>query len=882
MNHEYSFGRWIRKRRQALDLTQAALAERVGYSAAMIRKIESDERRPALKGAALLAEALEIPPDQQDAFLDVARQERPVDQLGSVAEEEPFPWQPAPQPQTNLPLPTTLFVGREEELAGLEDLVQAPTCRLVTLVGLAGIGKTRLAVQVAHGQLDRFPHGVFFVSLAPLDSPELIVATIANVIGLQFHGAAEPQEQLLRFLQKKQMLLVLDNFEHLMEGVSLLSEMLQAAPDIQLLVTSRERLNLQGEWVFEVEGLSYPADTDELSLEQVTSYAAVQLFAQDALRVNPSFSLNGENWEGVVRICRLTEGVPLGLELAAAWVRVLSCQTIAEEIERNLDFLKASVQDIPERHRSLQAALDHSWKLLSTREKAVFRRLSVFRGGGRRETAQKVAGAGLEELTSLLDKSLLERVGEERYALHELVRQYAAAHLESEAQEHAQTHDQHSAAYAVLLEQWEEQIASPRQMEILTEMDAEMDNVRLAWSWMVAHRQIGDIQKSLNCLWRFHAIRTQLREGASLFKQAAVALKSGEETEVAQETGRSVVLAQLLARQGYFYLGLGRREEARELLQESLTLLRAGAGQARLAETLAILGFTKYWLGGFEEATQYTQESLDLNRALDKQFWTVFCLVTLAYISLAKGAYEQAYAFSKESLALCRDLLGEPHGTAVSLIVLSAAANRLGQYAEARQWAQESLQITKTINDRWGMALSHRRLGLISFESGESRRAATLLRQSVSQFREIGDPTLMATTLVDLGVAARVSGAHAEARQYLLEALQTAAETKTWAVVLNALTELAAIEMEAGSGERALELVIQCWQHPATDREAGDQAESESQLTLGRWGQQRYPRLKRLRAELESQLTSQQIAAAQERAQTRTLENLVQEILAAD
>jgi predicted ATPase len=678
------------------------------------------------------------------------------------------------------------------------------------------------------------------------------------------------------------MLLVLDNFEHLIQGASLLSEMLQAAPGIQLLVTSRERLNLQGEWVFEVEGLSYPADTDELSLEQVASYAAVQLFMQGALRVNPSFSLKGENWEGVVRICRLTEGVPLGLELAAAWVRVLSCQVIAEEIERNLDFLKASAQDIPERHRSLRAALDHSWKLLSAREKTVFQRLSVFRGGFRRKTAQKVAGAGLEELTSLLDKSLLERIGEERYALHELVRQYAATHLESEAQEHAQTHDQHSTAYAVLLEQWEGQIASPRQMEILAEMDAEMDNVRLAWSWMGAHRQIGDIQKSLNCLWRFHAIRTGLREGASLFKQAAVALKSGEETEVAQETGRSVVLAQLLARQGYFYLGLGRREEGRELLQESLTLLRASADQARLAETLAILGFTKYWLGGFEEATQYTQESLDLNRALDKQFWTVFCLVTSAYISLAQGAYEQAYAFSKESLALCRDWLGEPHGTAVSLIVLSAAANRLGQYAEARQWARESLQITKTINDRWGMALSHRRLGLISLESGESRRAATLLRQSVSRFREIGDPTLMATTLVDLGVAARVSGAYAESRQYLLEALQTAAETKTWAVVLNALTEIAAIEMEAEAGERALELVTQCWQHPSTDRETGDQVESESQLTLGRWGQQRYSRLKRLRVELESQLSSPQIAAAQERAQTRTLENLVQEILAAD
>jgi predicted ATPase/DNA-binding XRE family transcriptional regulator len=881
MNQEYSFGSWIRKRRQALGLTQTALAEQVGYSAAMIRKIENDERRPSLKGAILLAEALEIPPDQRDAFLKVARQERAVDLLGSVDEEEPFPWQTAPQPQTNLPLPATLFVGREEELASLADLLQDPTCRLVTLVGLAGIGKSRLAVQMAHSQLDRFPHGAFFVSLGPLESPELIVAAIANAIGVQFHAAAEPQEQLLRFLQQKQMLLVLDSFEHLMEGASLLPGILQTAPDIQLLVTSRERLNLQGEWVFEVEGLAYPAHIDERSLERVASYSAVQLFTQGALRVNPSFSLNGENREWVARICRLTEGVPLGLELAAAWVRVLSCQEIAEEIERNLDFLKASAQDIPERHRSMQAALDHSWKLLSAREKAVFRRLSVFRGGFRREAAQKVAGAGLEEITSLLDKSLLKRVGEERYDLHELVRQYAAAHLESEAQEHSQTHNRHSTFYAVLLEQWEGQIASPRQMEILGEMDAEMDNVRPAWSWMAARRQIGDIQKSLNGLWRFHTIRTRLREGASLFRQAAAALKTVEETEVTQEAERSLVLAQVLARQGYFYLGLGRREKARELLQESLALLRASTDQARLAETLAVLGFMEYWLGAFQVAAQYAQESLVLNRALDKQFWTVFCLVTLAYNCLAQGAYEQAYSFSKESLAICRNILRDPHGTAVSLISLSAAANRLGQYAEARQWAQESLQITKTINDRWGMALIHRRLGLISLESGESRRAATLLRQSVSQFREIGDRTLMATTLVDLGVATRASGAYSESKQYFLEALHTAVETESWVVVLNALTEIAAIEMEEGVGERALELVIQCRQHPSTDRGARDQAESESQLTLGRWGQQRYPRLERLRAELESQLTPRQIAAAQARAQARTLENLVQEILAA-
>jgi predicted ATPase/DNA-binding XRE family transcriptional regulator len=880
MNQDYSFGRWIRRRRQTLGLTQTALALKAGYSAAMIRKIERDERRPSLNGATLLAEALEIPLAQRDAFLEVARKERAIDQLGSVDREERFPWESDPQPRTNLPLPATLFVGREMALASLEGLLQDPTSRLVTLVGLAGIGKSRLAVHVAHSQLDRFAHGTFFVSLGPLDAPERIVATIAKTIGIQFHGAAQPQEQLLRYLRKKQMLLVLDNFEHLLPGASLLSDILQTAPDIQLLVTSRERLNLQGEWVFDVEGLAYPEDRDEEGLEQAASYAAVQLFMQGALRINPRFDLNGENRRSVVRICQLTEGVPLALELAAAWVRVLSCQAIAEEIERNLDFLKASAQDIPERHRSLRAALDHSWKLLSAREKAIFRRLSVFRGGFRREVAQEVTGADLEALTSLLDKSLLRREGEARYDMHELVRQYAASHLTTEAREHAQMRDRHSASYAALLGKLEEQISSPKQMAILAAMDAEMDNVRLAWNWMGAQRQIGNLQKSLNCLWRFYAIRSRLREGASLFRQAAEALRTVEEGEEAQELEHSLVLAQLLARQGYFYLGLGWRDEARAMLQDSLTLIRACTDQARLAETLAILGFEKYWLGAFEEATQYSQESLSLNRALEKPFWTVFCLVTLAYISLAQEAYEEAYSFAQDSLALCRDFLGEPHGTAVSLIVLSAIANRLGQYAEAKRWAQEGLQISKTIRDRWGMALNLRRLGVANLESGEVERAGTLLRQSVSHFKEVGDhPTPMATTLIDLGVAARVSGAYAEARQVLLEALQTATETKTSTVVLNALTELATIEMEEGAGERALELVLQCRQDPSTKRQASGGASPDSQLTLGQWGQQRYARLERLQGQLESQLTQQQAAAARARVQARPLEDLVQEIL---
>lgn len=861
MDPEFSFGQWIRRRRQYLGLTQEALAGQAGYSAAMMRKIENDERRPSPTGAVLLAKALEIPQNQQDAFLKVARQDRAVDQLGAVDQEKPFPWQVSTHPPTNLPLPATLFIGREAELARLVSLFQDPACRLVTLVGLAGIGKTRIAIQVAQIQLDRFPHGAFFVSLAPLASPELIVATIANAIGFQFHGADEPLEQLLRFLQGKQMLLVLDNFEHLIEGAKLVAEIVQSAPGIQLLVTSRERLNLQGEWVVEMEGLPYPMSMEESSFEQEEVHEAVQLFLQSGLHANPGFRLNEENWKWVVRICQLMDGLPLGIELAAAWVRALSCQKIAREIEANLDFLKASARDVPERHRSIRSALDHSWNLLPARERTVLQRLSLFRGGFGWEAAQAVAEASLEEITSLLDKSLLRRVGEERYNLHELVRQYAAAHLASEAQEHAETQERYARYFMSLLEQWGEEIRGPRQTEILTVMDAEMDNVRLAWRWMTAHQRLEEIRKSLQSLRNYYEVRARFQEAAELFNEAVTALEAAGETETEHADERAVLLGQLLVREGYFQVRQDHYEEAAELLQRSLALLCSGSDQAVLADTLAVTAYMHSRLGEFTQARKFAEESLGLYRSLGDRVGKAFCLRTLASSCLALGDYEEAYAFSKESLIICHDLLGDPHGTAICLTTLSATARHLGKYNEARRWAEEGVRISKTINDRWCLAQTLRQLGVVLMEAGEYDQAEELIQQSIAHILETGDRMLLGSALIALGTVDRALDAQARSKQHLLEGLHTAMETKTITVALQALSELAVSAMNEGENELALELVTYSQQHPAVN------------ARLKR-------RLEEMHGGLAAQLTQQQVAAIEERAGARPLDSLLQELLA--
>jgi transcriptional regulator with XRE-family HTH domain len=366
MDPEVSFGAWVTRRRKALDLTREQLAGQVGYSVSALRKIESDERRPSRQMAELLADCLQVPPDQRPTFVQVARGQLRVERL-VAAVSTTVTGDELPRPAIRLPVPPTPLIGREAELAELARLLRDPQCRLLTLVGAGGIGKTRLAIEVAGRHQDRFPDGACFVSLASLNSSAFLVPAIADALGYVFQRQMEPRTQLLNYLSVKQSLLVLDNVEHLLEGVDLFAEMLERAPGVKLLATSRERLNLQGEWVFEIQGLPVPP-TDQAG--RAEEYSAAALFVQSARRVQAGFELGAEERPPVVRICQMVEGMPLGIELAAAWVSVLTCREIAHEIERGMDFLATTMRDVPERQRSLRAAFDHSWSLLSADSRA--------------------------------------------------------------------------------------------------------------------------------------------------------------------------------------------------------------------------------------------------------------------------------------------------------------------------------------------------------------------------------------------------------------------------------------------------------------------------------------------------------------------------------
>lgn len=871
MDAEVSFGLWLRQRRKALDLTQEDLAQCVGCSVSLIRKIEADERRPSRQIAGLLADCLSVASEDRADFVKAARGERRVGQLTPLASTpDSASWRRSHRLASNLPTPSTLLIGRQHELAAIVRLLNSPQCRLLTLIGPVGIGKTRLAIEAATPQREAFADGAYFVSLASVNSATFAVPTIAEAVGFVFHDPEDPKVQLLNYLREKHMLLFLDDFEHLLvegspqgTGAMLLTDILQHAPGVKLLVTSRERLNLQEEWLLEIDGLPFPEDeahrVAEVDPATVAQFPAVALFVDSACRVRPGFTLTAQNQAEVIRICQLVEGMPLAIKLAAAWVRVLSCREIAQEIERNLGFLATSARDVPERHRSLRAAFDHSWNLLSEDEQQGMRQLSVFRGSFRREAAEQVADATLPLLSALVDKSLLRRNAVGRYEMHDLIRQYATAHLVVDPEEHTATYDRYSTYCLTRLQQQEEALRTGSRTEALKELGMEIDNLRLAWDWAATHQSVGDIRKAGRGLFWLYEAHGWLQEGEAVFQQAVEALQGAVKPGEDQAVEYAIALGQALTYQAVFCYRCKQYGRARDLLEQSLALLRPHDDPLALSEALIHLAYVLYGTGVYTEARQVIEESLAISRPIGHPWAVASCLTVLGGIAHAQGEYQEAKDWFGEGLAVWREL-GAPRGTAFCLTLFSTTVYALGDYGEARRLLRESLEISRTLGDRWGIGTTLNALGVLAQAQGDHSEAESLFWESLALFRELGDRLGIAQTFNHLGEAASALGTEPEAWSSFLEALKIATETHTVPVALDALAGLSTLLAREGATEPALELLMHVVQHPASSQEAKDRAEQ-------------------LRAELEAQLSAQGIEAARARAGPRTFGAVVEELL---
>jgi predicted ATPase/DNA-binding XRE family transcriptional regulator len=845
---DVSFGAWIQQRRKALDLTQDELARRVGCSPSAIRKIESDERRPSRQVAELLAEHLRIPPDQREVFLQVARAQLRVERLASPALID------RPVPIHHLPVPPTPLVGREPELAALERLLLDPQCRLLTLLGPGGIGKTRLAIEAASRHQALYPDGACFVSLAPLSSSELMVPAIADALGFAFQGQIEPRVQLLNILRDRQALLVLDNVEHLLDGVGLFAEMLERAPKVNLLVTSRERLNLHGEWTFEVQGLPVPP-IDQAG--QADEYSAIALFVQSARRAQAGFELSAEERASATRICQLVEGMPLGIELAAAWVPVLSCREIAREIERGLDFLATSLRDVPERQRSLRAAFEHSWRLLSVDERDVLRRLGVIQGGFDRAAAEQVAGATLPLLSALVAKSLIRRTQDGRYDLHEVIRQYALARLDEDESCRVEPRDRHSEYYLYLAAGYERKLKSASQRSAMRDMTLELDNIRAAWEWAIKRGKPESIGRAVRSFGWYFEVAGLIYDGIDQLELLVQALRvTPRDTQVDR------VLGAALVQQGLLCFRSGHFAQAQERYRDAIALLRSVNEQALLADVLIFNGVITHLDGDYLEAKKLISEGLAYAQATNDAWFAAYGIYNLGHVDSRMGEYQKGYDQMQEGLRLWREL-GDPHSISLGLNFLVETQIALGRHEEAIASMRESIALSERTKNRWGLGTAYRYLGLATLAAGQYAEAQGYLQKSLEIFGEYFKGWDIARTLVYLGEATLAAGDPCEAKRIFRDALREASNVQSVPLALDALVGLASLQAQAGEAEQALELSLCVLNHIAATQYTKDRAE-------------------RLRGELESHLPPQQIEAARLRRQPRTFGAVVVEILTRD
>jgi predicted ATPase len=687
-----------------------------------------------------------------------------------------------------LPPQPTPFIGRQQELAEIRRLLQAePACRLLTLVGPGGIGKTRLALAAAAAATDLFPHGVHFAGLAPVEAASFLVSAIAAAVGLTLSGDAQPETQLLNYLRQKKLLLLLDNFEHLLAGAPLLPEILNAAPQVSLLVTSRERLSLQEEWSYELRGLPYPRPNGDLveAAPALETYSAVQLFIQSARRAEVNYALSAEDIPAVLQICRLVDGLPLGLELAAPWVRSLTCREIAAEIERNLDFLTTPLRNVPERQRSLSAVFQQTWQRLSPAEQMVLSRLSTFQGGCLREAAEQVAGATLALLSALVDKALLRR-RHGRYELHELTRQFAAEQLATAPEDRVRVLHRCCAYYTTFLQQRARDLKSSGQKKALAEITAEVDNIRAAWRWAVAHRDAPALDHAAEGLWLFYDMRETLYEAVAAFQQAVLAFIPApldQETLLTQAstltaTEKSLV-GFLLAAWGYFSAEQGDLAGGRLKLEGGLALLhQAGPRDSYQAAFARMhLGYVLLLQGRYPEAQQVGQACLPLfegSSDLADRWGQGMCFQLLAGCAQEQGRLTQAGQFLQQGLAICREI-GDRRLQGFLIQNLGIIAVTQGEYAQANRYLDEALAISREFDDLFGLADTlHELAGPLAIAQGRYTQAEQLIRESMAIYGELGRSS-EAGALLYLGAAFRLQG-HAEAAGQLYRDSLTASQ----------------------------------------------------------------------------------------------------------
>jgi predicted ATPase/predicted Ser/Thr protein kinase len=694
--------------------------------------------------------------------------------------------EPAPNTpiiRNNLPAQTTGFVGRQQELTEAARLLADPGARLITLLAPGGMGKTRLAVEIGMqavkqaitststtrvrstraNRIPNFTGGVFFISLARLVDVSPLVNTIADAVGLNFTPGQDPKNQLLDYLREKSLLLIMDTCEHLLNGVSLFTEILQAAPQLKIVATSRAKLNLQGETVIALDGLAESGDVGD----------ALQLFVQSARRVRPGFELAEDDLDAVVKICKMVRGVPLGIELAAAWVEMLTPTEIADEITRSLDFLESESHDAPGRHRSMRAVFDYSWNLLTEEERATFTRIAVFRGHFSRAAGQFVTGAGLRQLMALVNKSLLRRSPDEgMYEIHELSRQYAEEKLET-VSDLEKIRDAHSTYYLTTLAERSSEIFGRNGHDLLDRIETDIENVRAAWKWAVKRGHAQLLRGAAKVLDIYFDLRGQSDQADMLFTAAEESISA-----LPQSPERDAALGTVIGAHCRLMISARVPAKSKLLLDQMVALLNdqwTPFEKVFYAETIAsyelIFGDPTSIRPTAEKALAEAERHNDLlgqmlcHISLSRSYWYRLSGERVD-LKLARHHIDQALALS--------DKLG---GDLVRLWVLLTLGTVLGMQnnlAESEKVLRETETLARKQGNLNAAASALNNLGFMLIGTGRLDDARACMESSLTIRREMGNRHAIAWGLYSIGQIDLADGEYAKMRERANEGLKIA------------------------------------------------------------------------------------------------------------
>jgi predicted ATPase/class 3 adenylate cyclase/Tfp pilus assembly protein PilF len=748
----------------------------------------------------------------------------------------------------NLPVQPNPLIGRETEVDEVKGRLLKDDTRLLTLTGVGGIGKTRLALQVGADLLSEaqgsgsFSNGVFFVNLAPLVDPGLVVPTIAYTLGVREAGAQPIAETLKEYLMDKRLLLILDNFEQVLGAAPQVADLLKTALGLKVLVTSRAALNLSMERQYAVPPLPVPDPRKLSTPEALSQYDAVILFIQRAEAVKASFEVNNQNAPAVAEICYRLEGIPLAIELAAARVKVLSPQAMLSRLESRLKLLTGGARDAHTRQQTLRNTIEWSYDLLSDEEKRLFRRASVFRGGRTLEAIEEVCAGGvrgwglgisstdeltpnpqsltplqidvLDGVTSLVDKSLMYAVerarGETRYWMLETIYEYANEKLD-ESGEGEETRWQHALYFMWLAERAEPELTGIQQAEWLARLEDEHDNIRAALHWAResakgdSHAEAAEAGLRLaGSVWRFWYVRGYFSEGREWLAGLLGLAQEGGPSQ-AQPMLRAY-RAKALHGAGTLAWAQGEYVAARSLYEESLALRRELGDKLGIAASLNNLALVAQQQGDYDTARSLLEESLALRRELGDKLGIALSLGNLGNVAQQQGDYDTARSLDEESLALLREL-GDKLGIASSLGNLGNVAQLQGDYDTARAMYEESLALRRELGAKWGIAISLNNLGTLAQLQGDYDTARAMYEESLAMRRELGDKWGIANSLNSLGIVAQQQGDYDTARHLHEESLALRRELGDKLGITNSLAGLGELGVGTGEAERGVRVL---------------------------------------------------------------------------